>query len=67
MSNEQADDDRGPEEGQDDSYADVVFGKRRPHTKVVDRKGKNIFILEFKRTSAQRRDYREKGEVRAVK
>ena len=56
MGDEQADDDRGPEEGQDDSYADVVFGKRRPDAVVMDRKGKNIFILEFKRTSDQRRE-----------
>jgi len=67
MSDEQEDDDRGPEEGQDDSYADVVFGKRRPDAVVLDRKGKNIFLLEFKRTSDQRRDYREKGEARAAK
>jgi hypothetical protein len=67
MSNEQADDDRGPEEEQDDSYADVVFGKRRPDAVVMDRKGKNIYVLEFKRTSDQRRDYREKGEARAAK
>ena len=67
MSNDQADDDRGPEEEQDDSYADVVFGKRRPDAVVMDRKGKNIFVLEFKRTSDQRRDYREKGEARAAK
>ena len=39
MNNEQADDDRGPEEEQDDSYADVVFGKRRPDAVVLDRKG----------------------------
>ena len=67
MSDEQEDDDRGPEEGQDDSYADVVVGKRRPDAVVLDRKGKNIFVLEFKRTSDQRRDYREKGAARAAK
>ena len=67
MSDEQADDDKEPEEGQDDSYAGVVFGKRRPDAVVMDRKGKNIYVLEFKRTSDQRRDYREKGEARAAK
>ena len=67
MSDEQADDDKEPEEGQDDPYAGVVFGKRRPDAVVMDRKGKNIYVLEFKRTSDQRRDYREKGEARAAK
>ena len=67
MSDEQEDDYREPEEGQDDPYADVVFGKRRPDAVVLDRKGKNILVLEFKRTSDQRRDYREKGEARAAK
>ena len=73
MSDEQEDDGREPEEGQADPYADVFFGKRRPDAvnptlmTILDKKGKNIFVLEFKRTSDQRSDYRKRGEARAAK
>jgi len=56
-----------PVEVQDDPYVDVVFGKRRPDAVILDKAGKNIFVLEFKRTSDQRSDYRERGEARAAK
>jgi hypothetical protein len=47
-----------------DSYEEV-FGRRRPDSVVIDWANKVLFVLEFKRTSDQRRDYRERGESRA--
>ena len=46
-------------------YNEITFGRRRPHSIVVDWTNKILFVLEFKRTSDQRRDYRERGESRA--
>ena len=64
----QDNEDMESEEGQDDSYADVVFaGKRRPDAMILDKPDKPVFVLEFKRTSDQRSDYRERGEARAEK
>ena len=51
MSDEQEDEDREPIDVQDDPYVDVGFGKRRPDAIILDKAGKNIFVLEFKRTS----------------
>ena len=48
-----------------DLYNEITFGRRRPHSIVVDWTNKILFVLEFKRTSDQRRDYRERGESRA--
>ena len=48
-----------------DPYNEVIFGRRRPDSVVVDWTSKILFVLEFKRTSDQRRDYRERGESRA--
>jgi len=48
-----------------DPYNEVTFGRRRPDSVVVDWTNKILFVLEFKRTSDQRRDYRELGEPRA--
>jgi hypothetical protein len=48
-----------------DPYKEVAFGRRRPDSVVVDWTNKVLFVLEFKRTSAQRRDYRERGQSRA--
>ena len=67
MSGEQKDADGEPTDAQDDAYADTVFGRRRPDALILDKAGKNIFVLEFKRTSDQRSDYRERGEARAAK
>jgi len=67
MSGEQEDADGEPTDAQDDAYADTVFGRRRPDALILDKAGKNIFVLEFKRTSDQRSDYRERGEARAAK
>jgi hypothetical protein len=48
-----------------DPYNEVTFGRRRPDSIVVDCTNKILFVLEFKRTSDQTRDYRERGESRA--
>ena len=32
---------------------------------AIDWNNKTVYVLEFKRTSDQRKDYREKGEARA--
>ena len=48
-----------------DPYNQVTFGRRRPDSVVVDWTNKILLVLELKRTSDQRRDYRERGESRA--
>jgi hypothetical protein len=53
------------ERDETDPYDEVIFGRRRPDSVVVDWANKVHFVLEFKRTSDQRRDYREQGESRA--
>jgi len=47
-----------------DPYNQVIFGRERPDSVMVDWTNKILFVLEFKRTD-QRRDYRERGESRA--
>jgi hypothetical protein len=54
------------ERNETDPYHEVVFGRRRPDSVVIDWTKKVLFVLEFKRTSDQRQDYRERGESRAV-
>ena len=49
-----------------DPYNEVIFGRRRPDSGVVDWANKVLYVLEFKRTSDQRRDYRERGEYVAM-
>jgi hypothetical protein len=49
-----------------DPYKEVIFGRKRPDSVVTDWANKVIYVLEFKRTSDQRRDYRERGESRAM-
>jgi hypothetical protein len=39
---------------------EVIFGQRRPDSLAIDWNNKMVYVLEFKRTSDQRRDYREK-------
>ena len=65
--NDSGDQDDGQEIVRDgtDSYDEVIIGRRRPDSVVVDWANKVLFVLEFKRTSDQRRDYRERGEARA--
>jgi hypothetical protein len=46
-------------------HEEVIFGQRRPDSMAIDWNNKMVYVLEFKRTSDQRKDYREKGEARA--
>ena len=48
-----------------DPYNEVIFGRRRPDSVAIDWTSKTLYVLEFKRTSDQRPDYRERGESRA--
>jgi hypothetical protein len=41
---------------------DTVFGRRRPDSIAVEWNSKVLYVLEFKRTSDQRRYYRERGK-----
>jgi hypothetical protein len=43
----------------------IFFGRRRPDSIAVEWTSKVLYFLEFKRTSDQRRNYRERGEARA--
>jgi len=52
---EQVGDEKEPSE-------EVIFGQRRPDSLAIDWTNKMVYVWEFKRTSDQRRDYREKGE-----
>jgi hypothetical protein len=54
------------ERDETDLYNEVIFWRRRPDSVVVDWTNKVLFALEFKRTSDQRLDYRERGESRAM-
>ena len=42
---------------------EAIFGQRRPDSMAIDWNNKMVYVLEFKRTSDQRKDYREKGEA----
>ncbi len=48
-----------------DPYNEVIFGRRRPDSIMVDWTTKILFVLEFKCTSDPRRDYLEQGESQA--
>jgi hypothetical protein len=54
--------DQEVDQDESDPYNEVIFGRRRPHSVMVDWTNKILFVLEFNRTSDQRRDYRERGE-----
>jgi hypothetical protein len=68
------DDDQADKEQEDDqevdrdetgTYNESLFGRRRPNSIAVEWISKVLYVLEFKRTSDQRRNYRERGEARA--
>jgi hypothetical protein len=68
------DDDQTDKEQEDDQEVDrddtdtcnkTIFGRRRPDSIAVEWTSKVVYVLEFKRTSDQRRNYREHGEARA--
>ena len=48
-----------------DTHMETIFGRRRPDSIAVEWSSKVLYVLEFKRTSDQRRNYRERGEARA--
>ncbi len=58
--------DQEVERNETDPYNEVIFGRRRPESVMVDWTNKVLFVLKFKRTTDQRRDYRERGESRAI-
>ena len=62
--NGEQDYDREVEREGTDPYDEVIFGRRRPDSVVVDWANKVLFVLEFDRISDQRRDYKERGESR---
>jgi hypothetical protein len=63
QANQQREDESGGDEK--DPSEEVIFGQRRPDSLAIDWTNKMVYVLEFKRTSDQRRDYREKAESRA--
>jgi hypothetical protein len=56
-------DDRIVDRDEIDPYNEVVLGRRRPDSVAIEWTSKTRYILEFKRTSDQRQDYRERGGV----
>ena len=58
-------DDRAVDRDETDPYHEVIFGRRRPDSVAIEWTSKTLYILEFKHTSDQRQDYRERGESRA--
>jgi hypothetical protein len=48
-----------------DTHMNTVFDRRRPDSIVVEWNNKVLYVLEFKRTSDPRQNYRERGEARA--
>ena len=63
QANQQRDDE--PVGDEKEPYEEVIFGQRRPDSLAIDWTNKMVYVLEFKRTSDQRRDNRENGESRA--
>ena len=57
-------DDQVVDRDETDPYNEVMFGRRRPDSIAVDWTSKVLYVLEFKRTSDQRQNYRERGESR---
>jgi hypothetical protein len=57
-------DDQVVDRDETDPYHEVIFGRRRPDSVAVDWTSKVLYVLEFKRTSDQRQNYRERGESR---
>ncbi len=58
-------DDQGVDRDETDSFNEVIFGRRRPDSIAVDWTSKVLYVLEFKRTSDQGQNYRDRGENRA--
>ena len=64
QANQQRDDELVGDETE--SYDEVIFGQRRSDSLAIDWTSKTVCVLEFKRTSDQMSDYRERGESRAL-
>ena len=62
---EEQENDQVVDRDETDPYNEVTFGRRRPDSITVDWTSKVWYVLEFKRTSDQRQNYREHGESRA--
>ena len=62
---QEQDDDQIVDRDETDPYNEVIFGRRRPDSVAIEWTSKTVYVLEFKRTSDQRQDYRERGERRA--
>ena len=64
---QEQEDDRAVDRDEIDPYNEVIFGRKRPDSVAIEWTSKTLYIhiLEFKRTSDQRQDYRERGESRA--
>ena len=62
---QEQDDDRKVDRDETDPYNEVIFGRRRPDSVAIEWTSKTVYVLEFKRTSDQRHNYREQGERRA--
>jgi hypothetical protein len=58
-------DDPAVDRDETDPYDEVILGRRRPDSVVIDWTSKTLYVLEFERISDQRQDYRERGESRA--
>jgi hypothetical protein len=59
-------DDQVVDRDETDPYNEVIIGRtRRPDSVAVDWTCKVLYALEFKRTSDQRQNHRERGESRA--
>jgi hypothetical protein len=59
---EELENDQEVERDETDPNHVVIFGRRRPDSVVVDWANKVLYVMEFKRTSDQRREYRERRE-----
>ena len=62
---QEQDDDRIVDRDETYPYNEVIFGRRRPDSIAIEWTSKTLYILDFRRTSDQRQDYRERGESRA--
>jgi hypothetical protein len=49
-----------------DPHNEVIFGRSRPDSVVINWDNKVIYVLKFMPTSDQRRDYRERWKSRAI-
>jgi hypothetical protein len=65
QADKEQEDDQEVDRDETDTYNETIFGRRRPNSIAVEWSRKVLYVLEFKRTSDQRRNYRERGEARA--